>query len=232
LRRLRKIRPRRPRPWPDVRDSCLGVNNAAEEREKLRTSFLPREMRVLFVGESPPAGGTFFYKGDSILFDATRNAFLQVYDEPVIEGFLSRFKDFGCYLEDLSAVAINRLPESQKRQFRREGEEGLAQKIRVWSPRAVVITMLGIEDNVRAALRVAGLSDRPVRALPFPRKDFGRYEQYVDGLASAIRGFRPVRKESFHRTYESPPMFRPQTSAARARLHLTIRNPKPGSTTH
>jgi hypothetical protein len=35
--------------------------------ESLRQSYRPQQVRVLFVGESPPAGGTFFYRANSNL---------------------------------------------------------------------------------------------------------------------------------------------------------------------
>lgn len=33
---------------------------SSEDVERLRRSFMPLRVRVLFIGESPPAGGTFF----------------------------------------------------------------------------------------------------------------------------------------------------------------------------
>lgn len=43
--------------------------------DDLRMRFRPDQVRWLFVGESSPAGGTHFYRGDSNLFRATRAAF-------------------------------------------------------------------------------------------------------------------------------------------------------------
>ena len=36
--------------------------------ENLRNHYKPDKVEVLFVGESRPQGGTFFYQGDSTLF--------------------------------------------------------------------------------------------------------------------------------------------------------------------
>ena len=49
------------------------MSQAANER--IRRQFKPREIRALFVGESPPSGGTFFYRANSKLYFATREAF-------------------------------------------------------------------------------------------------------------------------------------------------------------
>jgi hypothetical protein len=65
---------------------------------------------VLFLGESPPAGGTFFYYANSKLYDATREAFEA--GIPALrrtDDFLDAFKRLGCYLEDLSPVPVNHL---------------------------------------------------------------------------------------------------------------------------
>ena len=46
-----------------------------DDREELRRRYQPKEVKVLFIGESPPARGTFFYKGDSPLFTHTQSMF-------------------------------------------------------------------------------------------------------------------------------------------------------------
>jgi hypothetical protein len=45
------------------------------ELEKVRRSFRPRHITTLFVGESPPHSGVFFYKGDSQLYYRVKEAF-------------------------------------------------------------------------------------------------------------------------------------------------------------
>lgn len=43
--------------------------------ETIRSTFRPDRIDVLFVGESAPTAGTFFYKGDSSAFREMRKAF-------------------------------------------------------------------------------------------------------------------------------------------------------------
>ena len=43
--------------------------------EELRRRYRPETVRALFVGESPPAGGTFFYAANSNLYRFTEQAF-------------------------------------------------------------------------------------------------------------------------------------------------------------
>jgi hypothetical protein len=45
--------------------------------EAVRQNYKPSEVCTLFVGESVPFGGTFFYHKDSKLFNATQKAFVE-----------------------------------------------------------------------------------------------------------------------------------------------------------
>jgi hypothetical protein len=101
--------------------------------EALRRTFMPPKVRVLFVGESPPAGGTFFYLGNSTLYRHTKEAFSRVYGERVVNscpsGFLGYFRDRGCYLEDLCSEPVNHLVEAEKRRICRASVPGLSRRL-------------------------------------------------------------------------------------------------------
>lgn len=43
--------------------------------ERQRRRYKPKEVRVLFIGESPPEGGTFFYLANSKLYRHTKSRF-------------------------------------------------------------------------------------------------------------------------------------------------------------
>lgn len=60
-----------------MRSSVQGMRGV-EGTELLRRRYLPKETRVLFVGESSPSGGTFFYAANSNLYFATEEAFLRI----------------------------------------------------------------------------------------------------------------------------------------------------------
>ena len=68
--------------------------------EELRHSYKPDQIQVLFVGESPPAGATFFYAGNSNLARYTQDAFAEVFGMTFdsAESFLDYFRCAGCYL--------------------------------------------------------------------------------------------------------------------------------------
>jgi hypothetical protein len=164
--------------------------------ERLRRRYRPVEVRVVFIAESPPAGGTFFYRGNSKLYYATREAFATAV--PAFrqnEDFLSAFKQLGCYLDDLSPRPVDHLDmnDPERREARREGVEPLARRMRRWSPRAAVVVMKAIVPHADAALARAGHGDIPREALPFPAR---HAPQYIEQLTEVVSSWR--RRRIFH----------------------------------
>ncbi|MDQ3643832.1 MAG: hypothetical protein M3450_20770, partial [Actinomycetota bacterium] len=107
-------------------------------REVTRHAYVPEEPRVLFIGESPPTSGTFFYDADSILFAATRQAFTNEMPALASEAdFLQVFQRLGCYLEDLSLDPIDKLPDREKRRARKAAVPELARRLTGMTPVAV-----------------------------------------------------------------------------------------------
>lgn len=162
---------------------------ALSAAERTRRRFTPTEVRVLFIGESPPAGGTFFYYANSNLYKATRSAFEAAIpalrDEP---DFLNAFTRLGCYVEDLCEQAVNHLDlrDPTRLHARAEGVRPLARRIQGWSPRAIVVVMKAIADDAAAALTAAGLDAVDREELPFPAR---HYDQYVRRLTSLVRSW-------------------------------------------
>jgi hypothetical protein len=163
------------------------------ETEEVRRDYQPQEIRCLLVGESPPAGGTFFYRADSLLYEATREAFLRaVPDLGQDDDFLRSFKRLGCYLDDLCSEPVNRLPKPERKLARRQGIRPLARRLRDAQPRAIVVVMKGIVPEVTEARQHAGLKDVPLYGdLPFPTTRYpNRRERYVRTLAGLVREFK------------------------------------------
>jgi hypothetical protein len=134
---------------------------ASRARERRRRSYRPDELRVLFVGESPPAGPTFFYDADSILHHATRDAFIAAYPRLARVEFLPAFQRMDCYLEDLSHTPINDLPRRVRREAQRAAVPQLGKRVAGTRPRSVVVVVTGIRDDVARALTTAGLDVVP-----------------------------------------------------------------------
>ena len=132
------------------------------ESEKLCNSYRPRHVTVLFVGESPPNKGTFFYKGNSRLYHAMKRAFGDS------ASFLSEFKANGFFLDDLVIDPINQMEGPERSEHRKEGVPSLAQRMKRYQPSAVVALMCANKPMVVEAMRRAGLSHVPLHVTPFP----------------------------------------------------------------
>jgi hypothetical protein len=126
----------------------------------LRRKYRPPVICTLFVGESAPASGKFFYCGDSSFTRHMQNAFDAAYGTSEVS-FLARFEAFGWYLDDLVLTPVNNLNDRKERC--RAARDSLANRIRSYQPQMVVSLARRIDDDVRAAL--GGV---PFRAMSFP----------------------------------------------------------------
>ena len=143
------------------------VKNAQLAREHHK----PNVVKVLYVAESPPEGGTFFYYGNSNLYFAVLEAFKSVLGKDInikSKSFLEFFKDLGCYLEDLCEEPVNNLPKIERLKKRVGGIDGLSSKIRNLRPEVVVILMKEIQPEVKEAIRRSGHRPDLIEVTPFP----------------------------------------------------------------
>jgi len=156
-------------------------------REEIRNRFRPKVTRLLLIGESPPANGTFFYKADSTLYYHTISAFDKAglaTRNPAL--FLDTFRDLSCFLDDLCHFPVNNLPGPERQAARDRSVPGLSSRLRGICPRVVVCVMIAIVPAVRRALEAAGMETTEFRALPFPAQ--GHQRQYVEQLAKIVSG--------------------------------------------
>jgi len=160
---------------------------AATCLEDVRHSYKPGDIRVLFVGESPPSGGTFFYKADSNLSRYTQQAFSVTFNTAFESGedFLRCFQELGCYLDDLCLFPVNRTVAAERNCHRARGVEALAVRMRVASPNAIIVVMRAIRRYVKQARCHAGLESVPVHFVSFPAQ--GHQQRYVAELVGLLR---------------------------------------------
>lgn len=165
--------------------SASAPTPANEELEAVRLSYLPAQVKVLLVGESPPANGTFFYKADSNLYRATLEAFRGKLPGVCNSDFLSTFQRLGWYVEELShRQGLNRLSDQERGAERRVGIPRLAKRLKSWRPRIIVVVVEEITEYVRQALRQSGVEGIDFRTLPFPLPRYRR--RYISGLQELI----------------------------------------------
>jgi hypothetical protein len=133
--------------------------------EKARTDYRPQRITTLFVAESAPVGGTFFYYGNGHLGRYLRRSIEEVLVED--GSFLERFQSYGWYLDDLVPVPVNHLTPRERRAAHLEAADDLERRIAGYRPLAIVCLLKSISPIIRAAASGAGFGG-PFFEVPFP----------------------------------------------------------------
>src|SRR5271166_2211160 len=100
------------KPLPGRQIEFEGHGAGTMEIEELRLSYRPKRIRTLFVGESAPLSGKFFYK-EKEPTPLARHIETALRLAGLRNGgpFLERFKSLGWYLDDLVLVPVNGEPQ-------------------------------------------------------------------------------------------------------------------------
>jgi hypothetical protein len=141
--------------------------DVTEAIESTRARYRPDRIATLFVGESAPASGKFFYYGNTALEREMARAMTAAGLVRSDDDFLEQFKGYGWFLDDVALTPVNRLGRSARKKQCWDAQKSLANRIAKYRPRAIVSLMLGIKDIVEGAAIAAG-SGAPRYAVPFP----------------------------------------------------------------
>lgn len=150
--------------------------------ETTRASYRPKRISTLFVGESAPASGDFFYYGNTNMTRYMERA-LAAAGLRGDGAFLDRFKALGFYLDDLVLTPVNKLENAERRTLCRAAEKSLADRITEYRPQAIVTLMVGIGDIVHAAAKAAG-SNADLYVVPFP--GMGQQTRFLKAMADIL----------------------------------------------
>jgi hypothetical protein len=149
--------------------------------EVLRASFRPATITTLFVGESAPHNGTFFYDGNNAMHRYMSRATASVLGSG--DDFLQRFKAAGWYLDDLVLTPVNHLTRPERELLCLGAQSDLAKRIAVYRPQAIVSLLKSIQSIVEAAAREAG-STAPLYSVPFP--GMGQQGRFALAMAEIV----------------------------------------------
>jgi hypothetical protein len=159
-------------------------------RERLRRSFRPARIRLLFIGESPPASGRFFYSANSGLYRAMLAAF-QIADAEVDdENFLTRFRARGCYLTDLCREPVDHLDRAERRAMRSAGEPFLARELKRLHPETIAPVLRSIVGNVEHATARAHWQGEMLQ-FPYPGRWSRHRTAFIEALVPVIQRLDP-----------------------------------------
>lgn len=185
IERLESLASERGRVTAGVREAAVPYETDTVQYEELRQRYRPDRIDLLLVGESRPAGGTFFYLANSNLYYATHEAFQRVLGPmPAGDAFLSLLRNRGTWLYDMADAPVDRMRGRPRRAAVQARVSELVELLRREHPRVVVAIKKDLEPTVRQALEDAGLDSDRLRVLPFPLYQWRRV--YVRGLAALI----------------------------------------------
>lgn len=156
-------------------------NNAYEN---LRNQFKPDNVDVLFVGESRPQGGTFFYQSNSALYRETKKAFDEFFREDIFT--LNRFKDGECWLYDICEDPVNGLDDHERKKEIHLNIPKLIKTIETLNPKTIIVCK---KKFVELEIRNSSIMDNfyegeSIFFLPFPGQ--GNQRTYREGLVKAL----------------------------------------------
>ena len=163
-------------------------NKMGSEQEKrnnclLREFYKPDKVRILFVGESPPRGGTFFYKENSLLYRYTKEAFEQA-KKPFS---LEYFRHTGCWLFDVCENPVDGLSARFRRQEICDNKSRLISAIQSVTPEFIVVVKKGdMKKIVFEAIINTGDYTTGATAFNLPFPACGHQNQYRNELVKII----------------------------------------------
>jgi hypothetical protein len=111
--------------------------------KEVQTKYRPSHIKVLFVGESPPTSGKYFYLGGNSLLHQMRHAVGE--DHLTDADFLMNFSNRGWYFDDLVQTPVKEQSELKKKC--REARTDLAARIRDYQPSIVVCLLRRIRQS-------------------------------------------------------------------------------------
>ncbi len=150
--------------------------------ETVRASYRPKPILTLFVGESAPNSGDFFYYGNTALTGYMSKA-MEAAGLGGDGDFLERFKAYGWYLDDLVLTPVNHLKRARRKKECRDAQSSMAARIKEYQPRAIVSLLLSIRDIVEAAAIDAGSNAR-LFAVPFA--GMGQQLRFLEKMAHIL----------------------------------------------
>lgn len=159
---------------------------AKRARESLRAGYRPERVRLLFVGEAPPASGAFFYQRDSGLYRELSTSFEEAFPQLRGSDFLAEFRGLGCYLVDLCGRPVDRLGSRERSRVRRLAEGRLAGMLEELRPRGIVVLLRSINENALRAERAAGWDGARI-VVPYPGRWVRHRANFRKLLVPALR---------------------------------------------
>jgi len=168
------------------------MNNSIFEAR--RKYYRPNVVDILFVGESRPQNGTFFYKEDSNLYRETKKAFNEYFGKDIFT--LDAFKNWNCWLYDICENPVNGMDNVAREDEILQNLPRLEYWIKTENPKYIIVCKKG---SVRDAILASSIMNKyreneTIFFLPFP--SHGRQREFREGLIKTLSKIRFQRPKN------------------------------------
>ena len=178
-----------------------GPNSALVERFRAaRDQYRPGRVKLLWIAESPPTSGSYFYfqkttGGDHLFRETMRAVGLWPAGEIMKKGIdkqplLERFQSKGFFLIDTCSYPVDKLPDGQRRRAIIDGTSSVLQMVSELNPNGIIIVKSNIYDPVKDALESSGFAGKILNQRPLPFPSHGRQQSYRKRISDILRKFR------------------------------------------
>ena len=168
---------------------ALGTNRALRHRYTTqRNKYKPIKVNVLFIAESPPSSGGYFYVEKTIgkdhLFRETMKALgFWPIDRPMRKGcdkrpMLNEFRSIGFFLIDTCEIPVDRLQSRERRLSTVQGALTLPRRVKSLDPDRILIVKKTVFKPGRQVLTDAGFGNRILNTKPLPFPSHGNQRKY------------------------------------------------------
>jgi len=161
-----------------------------------RDHYRPGKVKLLWIAESPPTSGSYFYfqktTGRDHLFRETMRAVgiwpmreimkRGVNKRPLLEKFRSK----GFFLIDTCSYPVDKLTNRERKKAILEGSIGIPQQVSELNPKGIIIVKSNIYDPVKNALESNGFGRKILNrsALAFPSHGWQEsYRKRINGIS-------------------------------------------------
>ena len=167
-----------------------------EDYARAREKYQPHKIKILFVAESPPSSGGYFYFSETIgkdhLFRETMKALdLWPVSRPLRRGvdkrpLLERFRSNGFFLIDTCELPVDKLSTTERMTAVRRGAVGLASRVRRLNPAHIIVVKNTVFRPVCQALEREGLGRRILNKTSLPFPSHGNQKKFRNNLRQMI----------------------------------------------
>jgi len=181
---------------------ALGTTQALRHKyTTARNKYKPGKVNVLFIAESPPSSGGYFYAEKTIgkdhLFRETMKAleFWPIH-RPMRKGcdkrrMLNEFRSIGFFLIDACEIPVDRLRSRERRLSTVQGALSLPRRVKSLDPDRILIVEKTVFKPARQVLSDAGFGNRILNTKPLPFPCHGNQRKYRMMLKQLIAKKNP-----------------------------------------